>query len=201
MLYQLKILTTALFSVLLLKRALTRQQWAALCLLVIGVSLVQLSSSSKRSAASTSQQQPNKNNAALGLICVLLACLSSGFAGVWFEKVLKAGGASSQTTTANTSSTGSTAAVATPPSQVPPSIWVRNVQLALIGLFFSLLGVYGSHADAAKVARAGFFQGYRPVVWCVVLLQALGGMVVAVVVKVSGVRSACEWMGGWMVFG
>lgn len=45
-------------------------------------------------------------------------------------------------------------------------------------------GVFASPADVTNVAEAAFFQGYRPVVWCVVLLQALGGMVVAVVDKV-----------------
>ncbi|XP_051825289.1 UDP-galactose translocator [Antechinus flavipes] len=40
--YQLKILTTALFSVLMLRRSLSRLQWASLLLLFLGVALVQV---------------------------------------------------------------------------------------------------------------------------------------------------------------
>jgi hypothetical protein len=40
----------------------------------------------------TMQEDPSKaaqRNTMTGLICVTLACLSSGFAGVYFEKILK----------------------------------------------------------------------------------------------------------------
>lgn len=153
-LYQLKILTTAVFAVLLLRRRLDCGKWLALGLLVGGVSLVQLSNLSGSSSAASTTAPPT-GNTMLGLACVLLACCSSGFAGIWFEKVLK----------------GSEC-----------SVWVRNVELALIGGIAGLVGIYGT-ADAAKVAANGFFQGYSPLVWSVILLQALGGIVVAVVVK------------------
>ena len=50
LLYQLKILTTAIFSVLLLKKSLSPTQWTSLCLLCLGVGLVQSSSAQKLSA-------------------------------------------------------------------------------------------------------------------------------------------------------
>ena len=37
--------------------------------------------------------------------------------------------------------------------------------------------------DGAAIARDGFFQGYTPLVWGCVLNGALGGILVAVVVK------------------
>ena len=40
--YQLKILTTALFSVLVLRRALHPRQWVALVMLTVGVTIVQV---------------------------------------------------------------------------------------------------------------------------------------------------------------
>jgi UDP-galactose transporter len=116
-LYQLKILTTALFSVLLLRRSLEPVKWGSLCLLVLGVSLVQLSNTQASSGG-------GKDNNTVGLVSVLLACCSSGFAGVYFEKVLKG-------------------------SDV--SVWVRNVQLAAIGIVVGLFGAY--NADRAKVGR------------------------------------------------
>ncbi|XP_029032442.1 UDP-galactose translocator isoform X11 [Osmia bicornis bicornis] len=45
--YQLKILTTAFFAVVILKRSLRNTQWGALVLLIIGVVLVQLAQSSE----------------------------------------------------------------------------------------------------------------------------------------------------------
>lgn len=53
LLYQLKILTTALFSVILLKKTLNFKQWISLCVLVLGVGLVQASSIKTSSSTST----------------------------------------------------------------------------------------------------------------------------------------------------
>lgn len=103
--YQLKILTTAIFSVLILSRKLTKKQWLALLLLVPGVALVQLSarrdSHGSNSDASDEQHTQTELHAqssdhhanffrqASGLAAILAACITSGFAGVFFEKVLK----------------------------------------------------------------------------------------------------------------
>merc|ERR1711862_857677 len=37
--------------------------------------------------------------------------------------------------------------------------------------------------DGAKIMQDGFLQGYSPIVWTVILLQAVGGLVVAAVLK------------------
>lgn len=160
---KLKILTTALFSVFLLGRHLALRQWLALLLLICGVSIVQLAKQRGSDREHTSPEGPSEmkipssetNNPTLGLICILLACISSGFAGVYFEKVLK--------------------------SSKDVSVWVRNVQLALIGIMVGLVAV--CYTDAAAVWAGGFFQGYSLLVWTVVGLQALGGIMVALVVK------------------
>ena len=149
-LYQLKILTTAIFSVALLRRHLDMWKWFALLVLVGGVSLVQVSGLKSGGSAG----EAAIGNVMVGLVAVILACCSSGFAGVYFEKVLKG-------------------------SEV--SVWIRNVELALIGVVVGLAGVW--YTDAAVVSAHGFFYGYTPVVWSVIALQALGGIVVAVVVK------------------
>eukprot|EP00611_Tribonema_gayanum_P027387 TRINITY_DN674_c2_g1_i1.p2 TRINITY_DN674_c2_g1~~TRINITY_DN674_c2_g1_i1.p2 ORF type:complete len:353 (+),score=131.76 TRINITY_DN674_c2_g1_i1:144-1202(+) len=147
LLSQLKLLTTAMFSVTMLNRTLAAHQWLSLCLLACGVGLVQLSTAGG--------EAKRDENSVTGLVCVLLACVSSGFAGVYFEKVLK------------------TSTV---------SIWVRNIQLGVYGTVIGLAGVYFG-PDAAAVAQHGFLNGYTGVVWAGVLSNSLGGLIVAVVVK------------------
>jgi uncharacterized membrane protein YiaA len=45
------------------------------------------------------------------------------------------------------------------------SVWVRNIELAVIGIFVGLIGVY--YGDTELVTELGFFFGYSPVrhVW------------------------------------
>ncbi|XP_077982005.1 UDP-N-acetylglucosamine transporter-like [Glandiceps talaboti] len=83
--YQLKILTTAMFSVLLLGRKLNSLKWISLLILMVGVALVQLptaTSSPDKEDLSTATQ-------VVGLIAVLCACFTSGFSGAYSEKLLK----------------------------------------------------------------------------------------------------------------
>uniref|UniRef100_A0A8D3DIB1 Solute carrier family 35 member 2 n=1 Tax=Scophthalmus maximus TaxID=52904 RepID=A0A8D3DIB1_SCOMX len=147
--YQLKILTTALFSVLMLRKSLSRVQWVSLLLLFAGVAIVQVCSFSCPLTCLLSNQ-----NYMVGLVAVVISCLSSGFAGVYFEKILK----------------GSSA-----------SVWVRNVQLGIFGTALGMLGLWWN--DGAAVAEHGFLFGYTNMVWCVIFNQAFGGLLVAVVVK------------------
>ncbi|GAA5917865.1 hypothetical protein JCM5296_006661 [Sporobolomyces johnsonii] len=178
--YQLKIPATAMCSVILLNRALTRQQWTALFVLTFGVGLVQLFSvlssaeppssppptptpSSTLEALSPHSTQPP--NQALGLAAVVAACLSSGFASCYFERILKVPPsappssppvpaspssspvATSSSTTATSPTLPSTMTVPAPPSLAAalssltppkPSLWIRNIQLSFFGLLVGL---------------------------------------------------------------
>ena len=153
--YQLKILTTALFSVTLLNRSLSVIKWVSLLLLTFGVALVQLpshpttsesasthegffekhfgfvphpSGDLHRSEASPTMIVEEGMNPTIGLAAVFAACMISGLAGVYFEKVLK----------------GSNA-----------SLWVRNVQLSFFSLFPALfIGVFWK--DGANVLEKVF---------------------------------------------
>jgi len=147
--YQLKILTTAVFSMLLLQRKFSPKKWAALILLTVGVSIVQISGSRDQSKSDSEKQSQF-----IGLVAVLCAACTSGFSGVYFEKILKG----SQT-----------------------SLWLRNVQMGLPSVIIAFLTVYAK--DSAAVASQGFLGGYSPIVWTVVTVQAVGGLIVAVVVK------------------
>jgi UDP-sugar transporter A1/2/3 len=147
--YQLKILTTALFSVVLLNRSLSRMKWFSLVILTIGIALVQFPSSNALSADS------NSSDRIVGMIAVSCACLISGLAGVYFERILKG------------SST---------------SLWIRNIQLSLLSIFPGLLfGVY--MIDGQGVTEKGFFYGYNSITWMAIFTQASGGLIVAMVVK------------------
>ncbi|GMR38738.1 hypothetical protein PMAYCL1PPCAC_08933, partial [Pristionchus mayeri] len=85
--YQMKILTTAFFSVVIMNRSLVKTQWLALVLLTAGVALVQV----------RCKKLPFRNRyyetelPFEGLIAVFSACLTSGFAGVYLEKIMKQG--------------------------------------------------------------------------------------------------------------
>ncbi|XP_036409520.1 UDP-N-acetylglucosamine transporter-like isoform X2 [Megalops cyprinoides] len=149
--YQLKILTTALFSVSMLGRRLSMYQWLSLLILMIGVVFVQWPS---ESPAASGPEQQSAGSQLVGVLAVLAACCSSGFAGVYFEKILK---------------------------ETKQSVWVRNIQLGLFGLVFGLMGMFVY--DGKRVMESGMFQGYNRITWIVVVLQALGGLVVAAVIK------------------
>jgi UDP-galactose transporter len=99
--YQLKILTTALFSAVLLARKFSAQKWAALVVLTVGVAIVQLSgsddqhSSGSNSGSTTTDHHEAElelaaaaaaahQNRLVGLIAVICAACTSGFSGVYF---------------------------------------------------------------------------------------------------------------------
>ena len=145
--YQLKILTTAIFAVALLGKRLIKTQWLSLFILVVGVALVQLSDSKEQEA---SQEQSRVT----GFAAALTACVLSGAAGIYFEKILKG-------------------------SDI--SVWMRNVQLSMLSIPFGIIAVYAKHAS--QVSEKGFFFGYDAFVWYLVCLNATGGLLVAMVVK------------------
>ena len=92
----------------------------------------------------------------LGVAAVLLSSLLSGFANVYLEKRVK---------------------------RTTVSIWMRNVQLGLFGIPQSA-SLLLAPATKAAVASHGLFVGFDPLVWSVVALKAIGGLLVAAVVKV-----------------
>jgi len=151
--YQLKILTTALLSVIILRKKLGPEKWAALLTLTLGVTFIQLPRSSGDDQ-DTPAPAPASGNAIVGLVAVLSACMTSGLAGVYLEKILK---------------------------QTDASIWLRNIQLA----FFGAVVGFGAAMvqDGSKIMTDGFLQGYSGLVWTVIMLQAVGGLVVAAVLK------------------
>lgn len=184
--YQLKLLTAALFSVIIFKRALSRTQWASLLLLTLGVATVQLDGVRHPPPSDSSGQDQR-----IGLLAILAACISSGLAGGWFEHVLKSPSARAPPTP-STSPIKPSFQPPTPSSPLrlrhnSPSLWARNLQLSVPSLAFSLAGVFLS-PEWSRVRKHGPLQGFTPLVWSVVLNQALGGLLVAMVVRESFFR-------------
>ncbi|KNZ55445.1 hypothetical protein VP01_2676g2 [Puccinia sorghi] len=164
--YQLKILTTALCSVLLLKRRLKKTQWISLLILTAGVAIVQLSSqpttATSRSSSTakktkellgggsgsmTEEDRSGKMNQLVGLVAVIAACLSSGFASVYLERLFKSTGIK----TSSPELVKKRASILYPPSPAgvqktlmmpSTSIWIRNIQLSCFGLIVSMTIVF-----------------------------------------------------------
>ena len=135
----------------MLHKKLSQIQWLSLVLLFVGISIVQLQSQDAEKAKKTLSVQQNH---LLGMAAVLISCIMSGFAGVYFEKLLK---------------------------NTPQSLFLRNVQLSIIGVVFGVMTMYISERE--QLRKYGFYHGYDGVVWIVILLQSCGGLTVAVVIK------------------
>jgi UDP-sugar transporter A1/2/3 len=161
--YQMKILTTAAFSVLLLRKKLTSSQWLALLCLAIGVGVVQIQAGTgvkTISVASSLAIDVHTMHQIKGMTAVVAACFTSGLAGVYFEMVLK-------------NSQG--------------DLWVRNVQLSLFSLLPGLLPVLVSYPRSTDGAGwfSAVFRNFGVWAWATVAIQAFGGLVTALVIKYS----------------
>lgn len=154
---QTKILTTAVFSKILLQRHYSATKWRALIALVFGVLLFSepIWSNVENLRASHPDAHP-----ILGLAAVLTEVTLSGFASIYFEKVIKA---------AETKPGG---------EAVKLSIWERNFQLA-----FGSLPVYVAFIMWDQGGKAGLGGGWSLVAVIVALLGAAGGLLVALSIK------------------
>lgn len=158
--YQMKILTTAAFSVALLGKRLSPSKWLSLFFLALGVAIVQLQTTASTHSDAHDGHAPEVHahppmhimHPLKGFGAVAAACFTSGLAGVYFEMVLK----------------GSRA-----------DLWVRNVQLSLFSLIPAALPVlFAPH-------RAPLLHNFGGWAWATVLIQVFGGLVTAIVIKYS----------------
>ena len=150
---QTKIFTTAIFSVLLLKRNLSKTQWLSLLFLSLGVALVNMPNDNK--SEGSEEYANNDKSPLIGFSSVLMAMVLSGLAGVYFEKILK--------------------------GSADISVWMRNIQLSLLSIPLGILMSFTEHYDDIK--EKGFFFGYDLFVVYVILINAFGGVLVGVVIK------------------
>tara|TARA_B100000482_G_C12572723_1_gene284634 strand:+ start:465 stop:1259 length:795 start_codon:yes stop_codon:yes gene_type:complete len=152
-----KILTSAFFSYALLGSKTSNIRIIALVLLMGGMVMVQAPGRGYEAL----YQKP-EGNTMRGLCSILLACLTSGFAGVYLEKLYKSGTESK-------------------------SLWAKNMQLSCFSLPLSFL--LASQRNASSFGD--LFSGYDTVVVGVILLQAMGGLIVALVMRYASTILKC----------
>ncbi|KAL8695129.1 MAG: hypothetical protein Q9218_000297 [Villophora microphyllina] len=191
--YQFKILPTALFSVIFLRRSLSLRKWLALALLMLGVAIVQLPATGQLDVQALRHPHNGYH----------ITWSLEGFRGVGTaaSDPLNKRSATYEGIQADAelehpemnTSLGITAAlmgcVVSSLASVyfekilkdsihPVSLWIRNVQLAFYSMFPALfIGVF--YVDGERIARNGFFAGYNWAVWTTLGFQAVGGMVVS----------------------
>ena len=205
-LYQLKILSTAFFSVLLLGRTLTPRRWAALVVLTLGVSIVSLSGfvsdASSGSSASASlmihdfsdhffPRSMHELGQVMGVAeaATELTKRSASYEGIdedEFHAVAMNPSLGITAVLIAVAVSGLTGVyfekVLKESSHGPVSVWTRNIQLSFYSLFPALfVGVL--YKDGADIAQHGFFYGYNWVVWTVIVFQAVGGILTSLCIN------------------
>ncbi|KAK6027332.1 UDP-galactose transporter, partial [Ostertagia ostertagi] len=156
---QLKVFTTAIFMMLFLGRKFSRTRWAAILLLFFGVAAVQLNN-----AHDTNQEK--KGNYLIGISAVLATCITAGFAGVYFEMMLKGSGTTRSGLTQSSRCTVTT---------VHCGVFYSTANVsALIGCLFS---------EGDLIIERGFFYGYDIKVCAIVGFLSFGGTYISLVMK------------------
>jgi len=132
-----------------LGRKVSTREWTAIFFLLIGAICANI--------------QPNDNikfdqlvdrNTYLGLVSVGFCTLTSAFAGIWTEKVLKG-------------------------SKI--DLWVRNFQLGFFSIWGNLFIIWQHDYDF--IVEHGFLGGYTWHTWVVIVVGAAGGILIAVTMK------------------
>ncbi|KYK61128.1 putative UDP-galactose transporter [Drechmeria coniospora] len=198
-LYQIKILTTAIFSVCLLRRHLGCKSWLSLIILTFGVSVVSFPSRNSALDDLLLHGIPNhyfpRSKHELGQAVdagspdVHLTKRSATYEGI-------ANDLPSPEPLMNYS-VGVTAAVVSAvvsglaavyferilkDSPTQASLWIRNIQLSFYSLIAALFGGV-IWQDGSGIRQHGFFEGYNWIVWAAVLSQAAGGLISSLVIR------------------
>jgi UDP-sugar transporter A1/2/3 len=91
--------------------------------------MVQLAQTDEKSGAISTEA--GEQNRVVGFMAAIAACCLSGFAGIYFEKILKG-------------------------SDI--SVWMRNVQLSLCSIPFAMITC--ALNDYTNISTKGYFYGY-----------------------------------------
>ncbi|PTB65530.1 nucleotide-sugar transporter [Trichoderma citrinoviride] len=204
-LYQLKILTTALFSVYLLSRPLGFKRWLSLIVLTLGVSIVSLPGSTTNVASRVSgsdsllfhgmpdhffpRSRHELGHPVLEEAPAHLTRRSATYEGIdndlhFVEPPMNysLGVTAVLVAAAVSGLTGVYFEKLLKESPTQASVWVRNLQLSFYSMIAALFGGV-MWQDGAGIREHGFFEGYNAVVWATIVLQATGGLLASLVIR------------------
>ena len=164
-LVQSKLFFTATFAMAILQRRLKIVQIISLVLLTVGVMLCNLSKAMDKPSTQEEEVDESVINSRLvtGIVATLTIALSSGFASVYTEKVIKA---QRGRTVADSNQYG---------------LAYTQVQLAIMSA--ASIGVWIAVSDMREVMEEGFFHDFTAGAWISILDSTVGGLLVAAVLK------------------
>jgi len=150
-LVQTKLLFTAVFSAIVIRKKLKYIQVISLTLLTVGVMLCNMKFGEDQGISNSK-----------GIIATLGIAVSSGFASVYTEKVIKSQRLAS-------------------PVTGQYSLAYTQVQLASMSLL--TIGIYACLVDFKKIVQYGLFHNFNGGAFLTVFNSAIGGLIVAGVLK------------------
>mmetsp|Transcript_36606 Transcript_36606/g.93269 ORF Transcript_36606/g.93269 Transcript_36606/m.93269 type:complete len:387 (+) Transcript_36606:49-1209(+) len=156
-LYQVKILTTAVVWVMVFRTPLGWKKWCALCFLLSGIVVIR--ESEMRSGPSKAAN--SQVNITIGLSATLAASITSALGGVYSETLMK--------------------------GKSKLSVWQRNVLLGLYSTVLGLGAIACMPEQRHIVAEKGFFHGYTLVTCISISIQGGGGLIIGFVMKYATV--------------
>jgi len=156
---QSKLLFTALMAVIFMRKRLKLIQVVSLILLTVGVMLCNLDKL-QNSEAETNLMD---NKTIYGLVVTLGIAMSSGFASVYTERVIKGRGAVRTV------------------SDADYGLAYTQVQLALMSIV--AIVIYAMITDFRQIVLYGWFHNFTPAVFLSIVSSAVGGLIVAGVLK------------------
>ena len=158
---QMKVITTAVASVIMLGRRLTRFQWVSLVALTVGMVIMQLPAAAsaaghgQRHHSSHHQQRLVPHNTLDGALAMIASTVLSAYAGVYLEKLFKT---------------------------VQLTLWLQSIQLSLFALPVAA-ATMALYDHTALLAPEGMWVGFNAWAWATVVLAAVGGIAVSMALK------------------
>lgn len=163
--WQLRIISTAFFSTVLLKKRFSRPQYISMALLICSIVLIQVGSRNKFTSPAKAIEAASavtaRADTMIGSLAMLCACVLSGLAGVLLERIYTDG---------------------------ITNLWVANVHLSVFSLPPAIVAVLAGLVQDQRQSGSTHLDafGHSGWPWVAVALHSLGGVLTALVTKHAG---------------